>query len=69
MFYSNGSTIFWVLKRTKIIICSVALFLRKKESQRDQEGSGQWAVFITLVPKVLEDRFLIHWLNNFGDFY
>ena len=26
-------------------------------------------MFITLVPKVLQLRFLIRWLNNFGSFY
>ena len=32
-----------------------------------REG-GDIGLFITLVPKVLLERFLIHWLNNLGDF-
>ena len=32
-----------------------------------REG-GDIRLFITLVPKVLYKRFLIHWPNNFGTF-
>ena len=30
---------------------------------------GEIGLFITLVPKILQQRFLICWLNNFVDFY
>ena len=32
-----------------------------------REG-GEIRLFITLVPKVEQYRFLVRWLNNFGDF-
>ena len=33
---------------------------------RAREGGDIW-LFHTQVPKVFKNRFLIHWLNNFGD--
>ncbi len=42
--------------------------LMKCLSQRERErGGGDIGLFITLVPKVLQSRFLICWLNDFGD--
>ena len=39
----------------------IIVFYRREE--------GENGLFITLVPKVLQLRFLIHCLNNFGDYF
>ena len=41
----------------------------KRQIRTCPREGGDNGLFITLVPKVLYDCFLILWLNNFGDFY
>ena len=48
------------------IFIRIDVLLRQLHSRR--EGGDIW-LFITLVPKLLQDRSLISWLNNFKDFY
>ena len=50
------------------LIRFLGFFTQTKRPMKIQREKGDNGLFITQVPKVLQERFLISWFNNFGDF-
>ena len=45
---------------------NIAVYITTALKTRQRGNNG---LFVIIVPKVLQQRFLFRWLNNFGDFW
>ena len=49
--------------------CHITFFFSRYKVLAAAREGGDIGLLITRVPKVLQERFLIRWLNKFGDFF